>query len=123
MFEKNEAQGVFEDAAFGVAGKILLEVEVLYAEHRFFGVTDLPENLAGFLGVKGFERGAPAQIAGPVHGIRIARNLPAAKMLTSRGEEKFLGCGGTELLDPVREAAGHDQFAGMIHAIDLLDIW
>ena len=89
-FQKHEAQRVFQHAAFGVGGKIFLEIQILHAADGVFVVADFAENRAGFFGVKFFQVGAPFQIAGAGHRIIFARAFPAADVLAARGEAQRL---------------------------------
>lgn len=123
IFQENEAKGVFQNTAIRVLREILLEIQVLDADDRVVRVTDLAENFTRFLGMKLFEGGSPAEITRAIHWIRVAGNLPAAEVLATRGEEKFLGGGRAEFEDPIGEPLGHENFARAGYAIDLLDIW
>src|SRR5215218_10285118 len=64
MFEEDEAEGVFENAAFGIVREVLFEVEILDVLNGSFGIADLTEDFTGFFGVEAFEFGAPLEVAG-----------------------------------------------------------
>lgn len=67
--EKDETEGVFQDAAVGIVGRIILEIEILHAANRVFGITKFAEDFTGLPRVKFFEHRAPLQIAGTGHWI------------------------------------------------------
>ena len=81
VFEENQAEGVFEDAAFGVVREILFEVQGLHAGDDVFGVAEFAEDFTGFLGMKFFESFAPLEVTGAGHWVLVARKHPAAEVL------------------------------------------
>jgi hypothetical protein len=122
ILQKDEAKGVFEDAAFGVGGEVLFEIKILHAKNDIIGIAGLAEDFAGFLGMKGLEGGAPLKIARAGHGVGGAGNLPAAEMLAACGQAKFLGSPGAKLEDPAGQFLGEEQFARLRNAAGPLDI-
>ena len=122
VLEEDEAQGVFQDAAFRVLREVLLEVQLLDPGNHVISIADLVEDLAGLLGVELFELRAPLQIAGAGHRIGIARDHPTAEVLAARGETKGLGGPRAEDEDPVRQPLGVDEFAGVSDASHMLEV-
>src|SRR5207245_1293729 len=116
MLEEDEAEGVFEDAAFRVVREVLFEVEVLDVLDGSFGIADLTEDFTGFFGVEAFEFGAPLEVASLGEGIFAAGDLPAAEVLAAGGEAEFFAGVGGEFEDPVGEPLGVKEFAGMGNA-------
>ncbi|EEF63438.1 hypothetical protein Cflav_PD6073 [Pedosphaera parvula Ellin514] len=122
VLEEDEAEGVFEDAAFGVVGEILFEVEILDAMDGVSGIADGAEDFTGFFGVEGLEFGTPLEVAGFGHRESVAGDFPAAKVLATGGEAEFFRGIRRQLQDPGGEAFGVEEFAGTRVAIDHLDI-
>jgi ATP-dependent Clp protease ATP-binding subunit ClpX len=122
ILEEDQAEGVFENAAVGIVGETLLEIELLDPGDDGFGIARLSKNFPGLFSMEDFEPGAPLEIAGAGHRILLAWNLPAAEMLTAGRKTEFFRGVGSKLANPVGESFRIKEFARTGNAIGHLDI-
>jgi hypothetical protein len=108
VLEKDEAKGVFEDAAFGIGGEVLLEVEFLDAPDGFRVVTKLLQNVPGLAGVELFQVVPPPEVTSAIHRVAGTGNCPAAKVLAAGGEAERFRRVRAQPEHPIKKAAGQE---------------
>ena len=123
VLEEDEAESVFENAAFRILGEIFFEIESLDSSDDFWRVAEFAEDESGFVSVKFFEVVAPLEVAGLGHWILVARNHPAADVLGAGGQEQRLGCIWREAEDPIVEAMSIKKFARPLFSFYNVDVW
>jgi len=121
-FQENEAEGVFENTAFGIRREILFQIQILHTHNYCIGITDFAQDFASAFGVETFKVGPPFQIAGAIHGVGIARDFPATQMLAAGGEAQFFRGVRRELQHPISQPLGVDKFARVRNATDGFEI-
>lgn len=122
VLKKDKAQGVLDHLCIRIFREILFQVQLLDPCNDWFRVTKIPQDLTGFLSVKFFERLAPLQVTGARHGIALAGNHPAAKMLRASGQAEFFGSVWPEFQDPVRKPLRINEFARLGLPVRKLDV-
>ena len=120
--QENEAEGVFENTAFGIRREILFQVQILHTHNDPIGIADCAEDLAGTFGVETFQIGAPFQIAGAIHGVGIAGNFPATQMLAACGQAQFFRGVRGKFQRPIGQPLSVDKFARVRNAVDGFEI-
>ena len=111
VFEENQAEGVLQALGLGIGCEILFEVEGLDSRDEIGVVTAFAQDLARFFGVEVFEGFAPLEIAGAGHGIGIARNHPATKMLRPGSQAQGFRGIRAQFEDTIGEPLGVGEFS------------
>src|SRR5712664_2128353 len=96
---------------------------MLNARDHLFGISELAQDLACFLGVKFFQTFAPLKIADASHGVGITGNLPAAQVLATRCQTQCLGSLRAKTEDPIGEPLRVYQLSRLLNSIHVFPIW
>jgi hypothetical protein len=117
VVQEHQADDVFEQLRFWIELEALFADQGLYAGDGGLVVADALEDFAEFVGVHTLAGGAPAMIAGAIHGEGITGDGPAADVLAMSGQAEWFGSVGLEAVQPVGHSLRVNEFFGLLDAL------
>lgn len=117
MFQEDQAQGVLERLALGIATEVLFEVEGAHPGDGGLVVPAAGQDLPGAPGVELLQVALPPQVAGAVGRIFGPGDFPATDVLAAGGQAQGFRGIGPQTIDPVGEPPGVERLARMFQAV------
>src|SRR5208283_5696209 len=109
---------VFEELHFGVGLEVLLLKQLLDARYARLVIADFAEDRSRLFGMEPVESRSPTVVAGAVHRVTIAGNLPTANVLRSGSQPEHVGGFRREPVKPVRHSLSIEQLEGILDVLE-----